>query len=402
LPTVFTDFTMAQQEGHMPEWMQAFMAQQQQQMAQLMAQQQQQAESVAYQQQQMQEMQEQHQAQVQALQGAVAQTNETIQALQQPASVRTPQAPAPVPPTQGTNSTVPTPPRRTKAILPDPPKFDGTRADYEGWKSLIKDKIDIDAEVIGSERNQFLYISSRLEEKGLQLALTFITTKRDAPDASADLILEYLDGIFGDRHKTQRAVETLRTMKQGPNEFFSTFLPRFEKTLADAGGMAWPDEVKRSYLDGALTFELRRLAIPMPVVTSYSKYVNELLRLSDLYRATMKHAPKDPQATRPARGSSGTGTTEPMDWEPTRAAAAANSGQKRRAKWVSQEEMDKRRQEGRCFRCGSSEHQAPKCEFLRPIPPGRGPRVASGKVVEPLLEPEESEPEVSPQNEELN
>ena len=57
----------------------------------------------------------------------------------------------------------------------------------------------------------------RLEEKGLQLALTFIT------------------------------------MRQGSKELFSAFLPRFEKALADAGGMAWPDEVKRSYLDGALT-----------------------------------------------------------------------------------------------------------------------------------------------------
>ena len=264
------------------------------------------------------------------------------------------------------------------------------------------DKIDIDREVIGSHRNRFIYVASRLEEKGLQLALTFITMNKNATNASATLLLNYLDGIFGDRHKAQRAAETLRTMKQSSKEPFSAFLPRFEKALADAGGMAWPDEVKRSHLDGALTFELRRLTITMPVASSYGAYVSELLRLSDLYRVTMKHAPKEQPAARRDGG-------EAMDWEPTRAAAAApKNGQKRRARWVSQEEMGKRRQEGRCFRCGSSEHQMHGCEFLPARRPAetsaRGPRAASGKtaVVEPQLEPEGSETEDNSRVEELN
>ena len=42
---------------------------------------------------------------------------------------------------------------RPKAILPNPPKFDGTRSEYEGWRSLIRDKVDINGEVIGSARN---------------------------------------------------------------------------------------------------------------------------------------------------------------------------------------------------------------------------------------------------------
>jgi hypothetical protein len=243
-----------------------------------------------------------------------------------------------------------------------------------------------------------------LEGKGLQLALTFITVNRDAPDASATRLLDYLDSIFGDRHKAQRAVETLRTMKQNPKELFSAFLPRFEKALADAGGMAWPDEVKRSHLDGALTFELRRLTITMPPAATYSAYVNEILRVSDLYRSAMRHAPKE-QPT--AHG----GAAETMDWEPTRAAAAAPSqdGQKRRAKWVSQEEMDKRRQEGRCFRCGASGHQRSGCEYLPPRRPMearsvRGPRAAPGKSApaEPQLESDGSDLEGNSRTEELN
>ena len=105
------------------------------------------------------------------------------------------------------------------------------------------------------------------------------------------------------------------------------------------------------------------------------------------------------------------GASETMDWEPTRAAAATPQGdqKKRRAKWVSQEEMDKRRQEGRCFRCGASGHQRDGCEFLPQRRPTeahlvRGPRAAPGKsmLVEPQLELEGSDPEGNSRTEELN
>jgi hypothetical protein len=193
-------------------------------------------------------------------------------------------------------------------------------------------------------------------------------------------------------------------MKQGFTELFSAFLPRFEKALADAGEIAWPDEVKRSHLDGALTFELRRLTITMPPVAAYGAYVNEILRVSDLYRSAMRHAPKEQPMARQ-------GASETMDWESTRAAAAAPRGdqKKRRAKWVSQEEMDKRRQERRCFRCGASGHQFNGCEFLPPrrpteARPARGPRAAPGKstLAEPQLESEGSDSEDDSRTKELN
>jgi len=96
-----------------PDWIQAFMAQQQQQMTR--------------QQQQMQALQEQQQAQVQALQNALAQTNNAIQALRQP-------TPPPVESMQITTPLENSDPttQRTKPILPNLSKFDGSRSEYEG------------------------------------------------------------------------------------------------------------------------------------------------------------------------------------------------------------------------------------------------------------------------------
>ena len=69
------------------------------------------------------------------------------------------------------------------------------------------------------------------------MALTFIMIHRDFFKASSIKILDYLNIIFGDRHKTQRAVETLHIMKQNSKKFFFGFILRFKKALIDAEGM---------------------------------------------------------------------------------------------------------------------------------------------------------------------
>ena len=325
-------------EQEPPQWLQALLGQHQQQIRAL--------------QDQNQVLQDQHQAQVQQLQAALAQTNDQLSQLQQrqadASTVLTPRDPSPAP-------------QCPKASLPESPMFNGDRKEYEGWRALLQNKLETDGDVIGSRMNQFRYVAARLEHDGLKLALTYITQNRASPTASGMALLEYLDTIFGDKHKKQRATEALRTIRQKSQEPFATFLPRFEKVLADAGGMNWPDDVKRSYLDGSLTFELRRLVVTMPAVAEYSAYVSELLRLSDLYRATMRHAPKE-SVPAPSQRS------ELMDWEPTRA-TSATTGQRKRARWVSDEVLDERRETGSCMRCGKTGHFIKDCTLLPPIRP---------------------------------
>ena len=54
---------------------------------------------------------------------------------------------------------------------------------------------------------------------------------------------------------------------------------------------------------------------------------------------------------------------ESMDWQPT-------VGSVRRAKWVSKEEMEDRRKNGNCLRCGSNEHHVKRCPYLPARRPG--------------------------------
>jgi zinc knuckle protein len=72
-----------------------------------------------------------------------------------------------------------------------------------------------------------------------------------------------------------------------------------------------------------------------------------------------------------------------MDWQPT----VASATNQRRAKLVSKQEMEKRKQQNRCFRCGGSGHRINQCPYLPPKSPAH---VATANSHEPELEDEES------------
>ncbi|RHZ43108.1 uncharacterized protein CDV56_100897 [Aspergillus thermomutatus] len=69
-----------------------------------------------------------------------------------------------------------------------------------------------------------------------------------------------------------------------------------------------------------------------------------------------------------------------MDWEPS---VASNA---KRAKWVSKEELQRRRDKGLCLRCGSAQHHVANCPFRAPH--RLGPKVAEVKVDDAILEDE--------------
>ena len=69
-------------------------------------------------------------------------------------------------------------------------------------------------------------------------------------------------------------------MTQG-REAFATFLPKFERTLAEAGGGAWADQVKINTLKRMLNQDLRRSLVYIPVhPTAYNDFTRTLSTLA--------------------------------------------------------------------------------------------------------------------------
>ena len=104
-------------------------------------------------------------------------------------------------------------------------------------------KLRVDKLAIGNPINHFAYIESRLEDNAAKMVLAFVEEARLNKKEDPDAFMTYMDNIYGDSNAEERANNKLNTMFQG-KEAFATFLPKFERTLAEAGGSQWSDHVK--------------------------------------------------------------------------------------------------------------------------------------------------------------
>lgn len=334
--------------------------------------------------------------QINANQAQVHTLQENLSSLQQVRVTPTQQAtPSTTTETTTATSSIPTEPaKKKKPTLPDPPKFNGLRSAFRPWHLEMEHKLETDGAWMGSAKNQFSYIYARLDKIPQNMTSAYV--KRGGSDGSYSpgQYLAYLNSCYGDPNAQARAVDRLRTMKQRDAENFATFLPRFEKELADSGGAEWTDSVRINYMEGALNYKLReRLISISDLPTDYSGYIKilqiissrldslELSHRQDTYRRSndrLSHQPKG--AT--------TATTDEMDWESTKANRAVLQDDEKlrgkRAKWVDRVEMGKRRKEGRCLRCGRSECRINRCPLLPAQPPT--PITRAQKVDQALIE----------------
>ena len=207
-----------------------------------------------------------------------------------------------------------------------------------------------------------------------------------------------MNTFYGDPAKQQRATTKLHAMKQGNNEAFFYFLPRFETTLADAGGMTWADASKMAILTAATNGSMKQYLIGREPCTTYCELKERLLtigsQMTALHAAQRRtdRAPTNSPGVFWSSSSVGNGTShgvqgpDAMDWEPTgpaRIATARRSpnnncgcpnGQRhtcgrKRATWVSKETLDYRRRHNLCIRCGNPGHIQSGCKRLPALPP---------------------------------
>jgi Retrotransposon gag protein len=274
--------------------------------------------------------------------------------------VATPEsAPTPVPtPTSEGSSQWP------RARLPDMKTFTGKRSEWGTWKNKMKAKLDRDRLAIGDRLDRFAYIEACLDETAAKMALAYVERARKASSEDPDKFMAYLDSIYGDTNAKEQAANKLNTMSQG-KEAFTTFLPKFERTLAEAGGGEWTDEVKINTLKRMLNQELRKSLIYIPEhPKGYNEFVETMQTLASRLAAFEPRKSTVPPAPKPV--------ADAMDWQSsvnkTQTPTNSQDGQKR-AQWVSKEVLEKRKSSNLCLRCGGKGHFIPSCKLLPARPP---------------------------------
>ncbi|KAK6855471.1 hypothetical protein PG995_009003 [Apiospora arundinis] len=265
---------------------------------------------------------------------------------------------------------------RKKPLLPDPAKFNGTKSTFRAWLTEMRNKLLVDGLVMGTNRDQFMYIFARLERTPQNMTIAFMERGGTDGQYQPQHYLSYLESCYGDPNLEARAIDRLQKLAQKDSESFATFLPKFERELADGGGSDWPDRVKISWLRGALNITLKRaLAGIYPTPSTYPEYVRLVQVLgSQLDELTPRHSTPRGNAASPSHTAIDSG---PMDWEPTRVHRAILESNKKdnarlkgkRAKWVSSEDIERRKREGRCIRCSRHGCSPKEC----PLQPPRRP-----------------------------
>ncbi|KAI3122130.1 hypothetical protein CBS147326_8957 [Penicillium roqueforti] len=271
--------------------------------------------------------------------------------------------------TQGISKTRPT--TRPRPRLPDPAAFKGVRVEWPVFKLSIENKLVIDQDALGNDQACMLYVYSRLEGNASKNTVAFMQYRR--ANGTAKELLQYLEGIYGDPNIKKRATQRLREIRQGPKQSFATFLPTFEKEFADLGVMDWPEDAKVSLLIGSLNLTTRTALSYRDLPDDLTELILLLRRIDtdmDLLLSETKRASnyQERKVTRPRSP-----VDDRMEWSPTPAVTIASLRTRRedrdlvgkRARWVDEEELERRRREGRCYRCG--------CDGCSELAPPYGP-----------------------------
>ncbi|KAJ6437992.1 retrovirus polyprotein [Purpureocillium lavendulum] len=171
-------------------------------------------------------------------------------------------------------------PAKRKPTLPDPQRFDGSRRKFRAWQLEMQSKLRADGLALGGPPDQFAYIYARLDQTPQAMAAAFF--EKGGPDGRFDpsQFMQYLTGCYGDPNVEQRALARLEAMRQGDKESFASFLPKFERELADSGGASWGDSVRINSLKRVINQELRtHLAGQLNLPKEYPGFVNALQNL---------------------------------------------------------------------------------------------------------------------------
>jgi hypothetical protein len=247
--------------------------------------------------------------------------------------------------------------------LPKPPEFTGKRSEFRSWLTQMYAKLTTD-KAHEPESVRFWYMHSRLRGDALTQVEPWVNAAHQGNQYSVEGLVEQLRAAYDDAQAAERASRKLNFMRQG-NKSFAAFLAEFDRTILEAGGLAWADQVKKTFLNNCLSPELRTALVPVIAPTAYREYCSllhtvsnnlEALKRDDRHRTT-------PRFTTPETVLA----PDVMDWAPTPIQVA--TARTKRAQWVEKDVIQKRREEDRCLRCGKEGHFVSNCDLLPAVPP---------------------------------
>lgn len=267
-----------------------------------------------------------------------------------------------------------------RKALPLPSKFSGNRSQYPAWRQQMNDKLQIDIKFFESAREAWYLIYSCLDVGPQQVVATFYATQGEPNFYQPKVFFEYLDRNYADPNLKAKATAMLRSLKQKDNESFASYLPKFERTITEAGGTAWPDETQIAFLESGISERLRLALVPVQLPTN--DYIGWLARVQDVAWRMERLNQRGTLGSIP----SGTATITPpvtVDGDGDRRMGGVNrvEGSSKKKEKKKAQDKKKRREAGlnmTCYRCHEEGHLIAQC----PQPRTRAAATTVSRVVE--------------------
>lgn len=285
----------------------------------------------------------------------------------------------------------------TRPRYPDVPPYTGEdKSLYPMFLTNLRTKFAMEPHGFRTEEEQVLYAFGRLQGKASRRMHPWINVRQEKriPITTLDFIAA-MDRAFKDQDVQRRALERLNHMKQG-GKSLQDFLSEFEQALADAGALELSDAVRLSYLEAALNKQLLSGLVGAPTEETYDGFVALICRINDQQKRLQRMEASSYRAAKNHAAAAAHGPDK-MDWEPSRQIAAlkaeiaaiskqhpgSDGSYKARAKWVSQSERNKRKENKECLRCGKAGHFIRECHLG---PPEKPASVAAISHPDPAVE----------------
>jgi hypothetical protein len=290
---------------------------------------------------------------------------------------------------------------RAKKKLPDPEAYNGDTGKLQGFKSLMKHKMRTDAGLWSSEQERFDYCQSRLTDRALKHMTTWeamVTATNDTIKLTVAKWEEELTLAFGNAQIKAQSQRKWHALEQG-SDTFNSYIRKSENLLMEFDDGTMADHVKIAQLERGAVYQMRvALANQLRLPSQYVEWRALAIELDDRIRsidgqnrrgdvpAGKQTRAKSPPAggqvflsasTAPSQSQTTSPGGEAMDWAPTLANKETN---KPRATWVTQKEIQARKDKRACLRCGQLGHMIKDCGFLPARNPARVNHIPMGEV----------------------
>jgi hypothetical protein len=244
--------------------------------------------------------------------------------------------------------------RRPKPSLPDPDKFTGSALKFDTWLPSIKAKLRIDGEAIGDSVAQFYYVYLNLDSSVQAMVLPQLMQAEESELWDYNTILNQLSRVYDNPNKIQEAEDKLLSLRQDSDPI-AVYIAKFERILYEARGQDWPDVTKISTFRKGLNTTLRnRLVQQLNLPRTYPEFLRVVQQLAG-------HSFSSPVSNPLATTTNAARNIKPTDAMDLSTVSINNLQLDPAPKSTSYKDQ------GRCLRCGASEHWVKNCPFPKPV-----------------------------------